>query len=362
MISPRPLRLFAGLIAASAWLAPSSAAQACQDTNDTFWKNDVLTQDFVGTQSPSSVAIAICNTEAVGTSFRATPGAPPQYLKQVSVGFAHTADQTNFAARLSMEIYSGTITWSQTAGPIQSMGTKVFDQKADTGDEFVVTSTGINTFDVRQYNLVLDGDFVVAFRMLENISFPGCPDAIPGTPANFMTDSNNSCTPELNVFDEKFAGWIDPATWQFQFGSPICPQYFGGNFVIRACTTDAGSWTDLGNGLAGSFGIPNLSGSGPLTEGSLNPLVLSDTLPMSSTFVFLGLSSIYLPHKGGVIVPSIDFFFMNLKSNASGGWSLAAPWPGGLPSGLELFWQVWIPDPAAILGVSASNAVMSITP
>lgn len=352
-------RLFA-LLAVAALFAPPAAAQICQDPGDTFWKNDVLEDAPVGVPSDASVAIAICNTEAVGTFFQLAPGSAPQSLKQVSVGYAHTTGETNHTALLSIEIYEGPVGFNP--GGVVSMGNKIFDLRDDYGLSMTVLSNGISSYDLTSFNVVVQDDFVVAFRMVANLDYPGCPSALPGTPANFLTDSNGSCIPGLNVFDEKFSGWVDPADWQFSPGQTICPQYFAGNFTIRACTEDAGIWTDLGNGLAGATGLPSLVGSGPLTEGSFNPLVLGNTLPLTSTFLIVGFSTLNAPLKGGILVPAPDLLIGGLPTDTNGSWTLASAWPAAVPSGLLIYWQVWIPDLAGPSGFAASNGVSSQAP
>jgi len=355
-----PHRSLLALIAVAGLLAPAASAQLCQDPSDTFWKNDVLDDVVIGVPPEASVAIALCSTEAAGTYFQLPPGSAPQSLKQVSVGFAHTGGETNHAALMSIEIYEGAVGFNP--GGVITMGTKIFDLRADENLSMMVMSTGITSYDLTPFNVVVEDDFVVAFRMTANLSFPGCPGAIPGNPANFLTDSATSCTPGLNVFDEKFTGWVDPADWQYSPGLTICPQFFGGNFTIRACTEDAGVWTDLGNGLAGSTGVPDLEGSGPLTEGTFNPLVLSNTVPLRSTFLVAGFSAINAPLKGGILVPAPDLLVAGIPTDATGGWTLASAWPPGVPSGFLIYWQVWIPDAAGPVGFAASNGVSSQAP
>ncbi|MFT7464746.1 MAG: hypothetical protein ACI9EF_003105 [Pseudohongiellaceae bacterium] len=358
-INPSHLGLVA-MLALAGWTAPSASAQVCTDPGDIFWKNDILADNFAGVPPASHVAIAMCPDEAIGTYFQAPPGAPPQVLKQVSVGFAHTGGETNHGAVLSIEIYDGDVAYNPTG--VIGMPTKIFDLRNDENMSMNITSSGLNTYDLTPFNVVVEGNFVVAFRMIANLSFPGCPGAIPGLPANFMTDSTTSCTPGLNVFEEKSAGWVDPADWWWSPFQAICPTYFSGNYVIRACTEDAGIWTDLGNGLAGSTGVPVLTGSGPLTAGSFNPIELSNTLPLTSTFFIAGFSALNAPLKGGILVPTPDILIAGIPTDATGGWSLSSAWPPGVPTGFLTYWQTWIPDAAGVVGFAATNGLSSQTP
>ena len=75
----------------------------------------------------------------------------------------------------------------------------------------------------------------------------------------------------------------------------------------------------------------------------------------------IGLSGIYAPLKGGVLVPAPDFL-VNLNTNAAGERALSAPWPMGAPAGLEVYLQIWFADPGAPANFSATNAVLESTP
>lgn len=356
----RTLSLLAGL-AVALLAAPSALAQPCADAGDTFWKNDLLADNPVG-QGGAQVLIALCEGEAAGTVFRPAAGSPPQHLKQVSFGYGHITDDDTFVATTNVEIYVGEPGWNPGAGI--SMGTKIFDLQADTGTTFDMPSTGFSSLDVSEHNIIVDDTFVVVFRMLTNSAtfFPGaCPAATQGTPANFLTDGSG-CTPQINVLDERTVGWVDPTDWQFAIGQTICPTFYSGNWAIRACTEDAGVWTDEGNALAGTLGDPTMVGSGPLTEGSLNPLTLDNTLPNTGTFLVVGFSGLFAPLKGGVLVPVPDLLFAGIPTNGAGTWTIQSPWPAGVPAGFVLYWQAWIPDAAGPVGFAASNGVSSTTP
>jgi len=45
-----------------------------------------------------------------------------------------------------------------------------------------------------------------------------------------------------------------------------------------------------------------------------------------------------------------------------GNLALSSTWPSGLPSGVALYQQYWISDPAGPFGLSASNGVSITTP
>jgi len=118
---------------------------------------------------------------------------------------------------------------------------------------------------------------------------------------------------------------------------------------------------DLGNALAGSNGEPQLVGASTL-EG-LDPVLveLTSARPSSPAVFVLGTSAINAPFKGGVFVPSPDILVMSLSTNAAGELSVLNTWPAGVPAGIDLYLQFWIPDPAGTLGYAASNGVTATT-
>jgi len=123
-----------------------------------------------------------------------------------------------------------------------------------------------------------------------------------------------------------------------------------------------GQWTDLGNSLAGTGGIaPVLVGSGTLVPGTAATLTLTDALPNSQAWLFIGLSQINLPFKGGTLVPANDFLVPGLSVDISGGLVLAESWPA-LPSGMVVYFQYWVMDAGGPAGASASNALSGTTP
>jgi len=123
----------------------------------------------------------------------------------------------------------------------------------------------------------------------------------------------------------------------------------------------AGSaWVDLGLGKPGTGGIvPVLTGSGPLTPGSANAVATSDALPNTTLALFVGLTDINAPFKGGVLVPSPDILVVGLPTDASGTFTLPFTWPNGIPAGTLLYWQEWITDPGASQDLSATNGLES---
>jgi len=132
-----------------------------------------------------------------------------------------------------------------------------------------------------------------------------------------------------------------------------------GNGVPDECQ---GTFEDLRNGLAGVAGVPVLTGSGTLIGGDPFALELAAAAPLSTATLFLGVSQIDAPFKGGVLVPAPDLLVGGLSTDAAGALTLGASWPTGVPSGAILYYQFWIADPVGPKGLSASNGLSSTAP
>ncbi|MCB9898479.1 MAG: endonuclease [Planctomycetes bacterium] len=127
-------------------------------------------------------------------------------------------------------------------------------------------------------------------------------------------------------------------------------------------TCGAGNaWVDLGFGLAGVSGVPLLEGTGTLLPEDPYTIALSNARPSATAGLFLTLASTPVPFKGGTLVPFPSPFVFILATNPSGEIALGSSTAAGTPAGIDLFVQYWIQDPAAIWGLSASNALQGTT-
>ncbi len=120
-------------------------------------------------------------------------------------------------------------------------------------------------------------------------------------------------------------------------------------------------WADLGGAIAGTSGVPALGGAGSLTSGSADTLTLTSARPSSAVTLLFGVSKLGAPFKGGTLVPD-PFLLLALTSDAQGHVSLPFTLPAGLPPGTSLYFQAWLPDPAAVKGLAASNGLAGTTP
>jgi hypothetical protein len=119
-------------------------------------------------------------------------------------------------------------------------------------------------------------------------------------------------------------------------------------------------WVNVGQGLAGTAGVPMFVGSGTLEPGETISLELHGGKPSATTFLVAGAPAINAPFKGGVMVPAPSLLLV-LATNGAGEFAGSGPWPGA-PAGLTIWFQAWIVDAAAVQGFAASNALGATAP
>lgn len=117
------------------------------------------------------------------------------------------------------------------------------------------------------------------------------------------------------------------------------------------------AWTDLGFAKPGVSGAPHLVGSGPLSANTTATITLTNAKPNAPVVVVLGANAVNLPFMGGVLVPN-PTILVALTTTAAGGLTLQSTWPAGIPAGTTVCTQMWIQDPAASFGYSASNGLL----
>ena len=74
----------------------------------------------------------------------------------------------------------------------------------------------------------------------------------------------------------------------------------------------------------------------------------------------VGFVELLAPFKGGTLVP-VPQAYLSLTTTSAGTASVPFLLPGSVPAGLPLCFQVWIADPMASQGWSASNALQGVT-
>jgi FG-GAP-like repeat/FG-GAP repeat len=105
----------------------------------------------------------------------------------------------------------------------------------------------------------------------------------------------------------------------------------------------------------------SLAGNGTLQAGT--PVTFTFAGPPSAVAtLILGLSQPMLPFKGGLLVPTADAIVPALPLNAQGALTLPATWPAGLPPGLVITLQAWMPSAVGPKGFVATNGLELQTP
>ena len=140
------------------------------------------------------------------------------------------------------------------------------------------------------------------------------------------------------------------------------PGFELGQLGIGTAVDGPETWQDLGFGLAGTEGEPNLFAVGDLVGGEPLVMVLNDAFPSSIDLLVVGFSPINLPFFGGTLVPNPNVVLGPFPIDPLGDFIFSAPTPPGLPSGLTLFFQSIVADPGAPLGASLSNGLAGTTP
>lgn len=134
-----------------------------------------------------------------------------------------------------------------------------------------------------------------------------------------------------------------------------------GASVVHVLSSGGGPWENLGQGLAGTPGIPQIFGQGTLEEGEPFAGHIKDGKSGASSWLVLGLTLLEQPFKGGTFIPSLDILIPLPPLNEEGHFHLPVTALTGTPVGMEIYFQVWILDAGAVFGYSASNGLKGTT-
>lgn len=123
-------------------------------------------------------------------------------------------------------------------------------------------------------------------------------------------------------------------------------------------------WSDVGNALAGSNGLPSLSGDGLLIANQPVAISLASAKPNSTAFLLVGFAQANIPLLGGILVPDVSTTGIALPfpTGVGGGFTVNTGFPAGVPSSTNIVLQFWIQDSGAIFGVAASNGLVGVVP
>lgn len=121
-------------------------------------------------------------------------------------------------------------------------------------------------------------------------------------------------------------------------------------------------WTSQGGEVGGAGGTPLLVGEGAPYGGQQVIVSLTHAPALVPTVLMIGASAAPQPFYGGWLYPVPQIVIAGLPTDASGRLILWTTWPAGVPAGLDLYLQYWMPDASAPFGVAGSNAIYLQTP
>lgn len=147
---------------------------------------------------------------------------------------------------------------------------------------------------------------------------------IPVTPSAY--DSTYGGSWDFAIAIAKFTG-LDPAPWRIRQG-----------------------------GIPGAVDTPNLAGSGDLIAGTPTRLSVRGGAPSAPAIFRITLPATAPPpmFAKGLVPEAV--VMLPAGTDEEGARDLSFTWPA-LPSGLRILVQVWIADPSAPNGWSATNAL-----
>lgn len=138
------------------------------------------------------------------------------------------------------------------------------------------------------------------------------------------------------------------------------------SFEMRSFSVKGGQalpgWEDLGGALAGTVGMPCLTGDGTMIPGSTQTFLLDDARHDAAGYWVMGFATLYVPFKGGLLIPdpSPPGLFVAMGTGPSGSLTLPVLLPAPIPIPVTVFSQWWIQDPLGPFGFSASNGLAAI--
>jgi hypothetical protein len=239
-----------------------------------------------------------------------------------------------------------------------SGNTAVLVVASDGGGGFAVVETVALPAPASMFSLSIgdvtgDGrpDVVLSGFTVMNV-FPGAGDGTLGAPRAFLAIGDGHL-----AFDADGDGVRDLLSLNGFAGSAGDPVRLNVSLA-----RPAGPWIVRDLGKPGTAGVPRLVGKGDLAAGTAVSVRLLDARPGAAALVFLGLTPLYAPLLGGTLFPSPDLPLGPFVTDPQGQLLLPATMPAGVPARTSFGLQAWIADPAATLGVAASNGLEGVTP
>jgi FG-GAP-like repeat len=132
--------------------------------------------------------------------------------------------------------------------------------------------------------------------------------------------------------------------------------------TLRNHTYGAGSpFLDLGFALGGSNGAPILLANGSLVAGQPYSFRIANGTPGGVAALFLGLSELGAPFKGGILFPLPTLSSGPLPLDATGGLQISGAWPNG-SSGITFYMQAWMPQTGTPQGFASTSGLRAQVP
>ncbi|GJM23260.1 MAG: hypothetical protein DHS20C15_31750 [Planctomycetota bacterium] len=230
-----------------------------------------------------------------------------------------------------------TILWANTTSGLVPDGA---DQLASP-----VGPVAVSGCDIQNYAGVPVGTDVIALDPLF-VDIDGADDVLGNADDDLHLLANSPCIDSGSAFSD-----LDPDGTPADIGA----------FFFDQGEPPPPLWADLGFALAGTPGAPALVGAGTQLPGEVVTLALSDALPVTLSSLVAGFDELGVFFKGGTMVPTVDFLLLR-ATNGFGEVEVSFPWPAGVPTGFETYWQFWVQDPGAPVGWSASNGLRGVSP
>jgi hypothetical protein len=183
---------------------------------------------------------------------------------------------------------------------------------------------------------------------------------------NLFYSVNGGGETQIDMFaqsGQQFRGVIPPQSGTVSYRVEVTDRAGNtGSAGPRDYVQSGSTYTGLGFGLAGTAGVPALSGTGTWEAGTAISIDLTSARPSATAGLFVGLVNNPTSAFGGMLVPVPFFGPFLLATNGAGNLNIQASAPKGIPCGLDIFMQYGINDPASIGGVALSNAMQVTTP
>ncbi len=118
-------------------------------------------------------------------------------------------------------------------------------------------------------------------------------------------------------------------------------------------------WNDLGNGTAGTPGVPTLTGVGTPALGAPLSVQLSGGLPSTFGGVVASSQTFFVPVLGGILVPRNNVVLV-FATDGNGAATIDFLWPTNTPPCTAIYFQALLIDAGAPAGWSFSNAIAGV--